>query len=147
MVMLEHPEGMLLCLHRSPDPDLDLDLTWLGLGSAVAVLSFRVASRAELVLWETRLAELGVQYSGPRQAAMLDDASRTGSLSPADGPTARLALVMAMEAPTVRNHGPQRGPKALLAHQVATLSGSMGTWDRPMAPVLRKPLSILVSQY
>jgi len=64
MVMLEHPEGMLLCLHRSPD----LSLAWHGLGSAAAVLGFRVASRADLVLWDERLAELGAQHSGPRQA-------------------------------------------------------------------------------
>lgn len=66
MVMLEHPEGMVLCLHQSPNPDLDL--TWFGLGNAVAVLGFRVASRADLVLWEKRLAELGIQHSGRRQA-------------------------------------------------------------------------------
>ena len=64
MVMLKHPEGMLLCLHRSPD----LSLAWHGLGSAAAVLGFRVASRADLMLWDERLAELGTQHSGPRQA-------------------------------------------------------------------------------
>jgi len=64
MVMLEHPEGMLLCLHQSPD----LSRAWHGPGSTVAVLSFRVASRAALVAWDKRLAELGAPHSGPRQA-------------------------------------------------------------------------------
>lgn len=64
MVLLEHPEGMLLCLHQSPDRVR----VWHGLASAVAVLSFRVASHADLMLWDNRLAELGVQHSGPRQA-------------------------------------------------------------------------------
>jgi catechol 2,3-dioxygenase-like lactoylglutathione lyase family enzyme len=64
MVMLEHPEGMLLCLHQSPD----LGRTWHSLGNAIAVLSFRVASRADLVAWDKRLAELGAQHSSPRQA-------------------------------------------------------------------------------
>jgi len=64
MVMLEHPEGMLLCLHQSPD----LGPAWHGLVCAVAVLSFRVASRADLVAWDKRLAELGAEHSGPRQA-------------------------------------------------------------------------------
>ena len=64
MVMLEHPEGMLLCLHHSPD----LGQAWHGLDSAVAVLSFRVASRADLVAWAKRLAELQTEHSGPRQA-------------------------------------------------------------------------------
>jgi len=52
MVMLERPEGMLLCLHHSPD----LGQAWHGLDSAVAVVSFRVASRADLVAWDRRLA-------------------------------------------------------------------------------------------
>jgi catechol 2,3-dioxygenase-like lactoylglutathione lyase family enzyme len=64
MVMLEHPEGMLLCLHQSPD----LGQAWCGLGSAVAVLSFRVASRADLMAWDKRLTELETEHSGPRQA-------------------------------------------------------------------------------
>jgi catechol 2,3-dioxygenase-like lactoylglutathione lyase family enzyme len=64
MVMLEHPEGMLLCLHHSPD----LDQAWHWLDSAVAVLSFRVASRAGLMTWDKRLAELETEHSGPRQA-------------------------------------------------------------------------------
>jgi len=64
MVMLEHPEGMLLCLHQSPG----LGRTWHRLGNAIAVLSFRVASRADLVAWDKRLAELGAQHSSPRQA-------------------------------------------------------------------------------
>jgi|SRR5271157_1466962 len=64
MVLLEHPEGMLLCLHKS----LDLGPAWYGLGSAVAVLSFRVANRADLVRWDKRLAELEAEHSGPRQA-------------------------------------------------------------------------------
>lgn len=34
----------------------------------MAVLSFRVASRAELMLWENRLADLGVEHSRPRPA-------------------------------------------------------------------------------
>ncbi len=66
MVLLEHPEGMLLCLHQPPDPDPGPAWQWLG--SAVAVLSFRVASRADLVLWDRRLAELGAEHSSPRQA-------------------------------------------------------------------------------
>jgi catechol 2,3-dioxygenase-like lactoylglutathione lyase family enzyme len=64
MIMLEHPAGMLLCL-RQPQ---DLSLGWHELGSAAAFLSFRVASRADLVLWDTRLDELGVEHSHPRQA-------------------------------------------------------------------------------
>ena len=64
MVMLEHPEGMLLCLRQPPD----LSPAWQGLGSAAAVLSFRVASRADLVLWDKRLTELGAKHSSPRQA-------------------------------------------------------------------------------
>ena len=64
MVLLEHPEGMLLCLHQPPDPGP----AWPGLGSAVAVLSFRVASRADLMRWDGRLTELGAEHSSPRQA-------------------------------------------------------------------------------
>ena len=64
MVLLEHPEGMLLCLHQPSDPSA----AWHGLGSAVAVLSFRVASRADLVLWDGRLTELGAEHSSPRPA-------------------------------------------------------------------------------
>jgi len=64
MVMLEHPKGMLLCLREPPD----LASAWHGLGSAVAVLSFRVASRADLVLWDKRLTELGAEHTSPRQA-------------------------------------------------------------------------------
>ena len=64
MVLLEHPEGMLLCLHQPPDPNP----AWQGMGSAVAALSFRVASRADLVLWDGRLTELGAEHSSPRQA-------------------------------------------------------------------------------
>lgn len=64
MVMLEHPAGILLYLHQPPD----LSPAWHWLGSAVAVLSFRVASRADLVLWDRRLAELGAEHSSPRQA-------------------------------------------------------------------------------
>ena len=59
MVMLEHPEGMLLCLHQSPEASPV---------SAVAVLSFCVADRADLELWEKRLTELGARHSSPRQA-------------------------------------------------------------------------------
>ena len=64
MVMLEHPEGMLLCLHQSPD----LGQAWRGLGSAVAVLSFRVASRADLMAWDKRLTDIETQHSSRRQA-------------------------------------------------------------------------------
>jgi glyoxylase I family protein len=64
MIMLKHPEGMLLCLRRLPG----LSPTSLAPESATAMLSFRVASRADLVLWDERLAELGVAHSGPRQA-------------------------------------------------------------------------------
>ena len=32
------------------------------------MLSFRVASRADLVAWDKRLAELETEHSGPRQA-------------------------------------------------------------------------------
>ena len=63
MVMLEHPEGMVLCLHQGSDPDP----AWHELASA-AVLSFRVADRADLELWDKRLAELAVEHSSPRQA-------------------------------------------------------------------------------
>ena len=64
MVLLEHPEGMLLCLHQPLDPSPP----WHGLGSAVAVLSFRVTSHAELVLRDGRLAEPGAGHSSPGQA-------------------------------------------------------------------------------
>jgi catechol 2,3-dioxygenase-like lactoylglutathione lyase family enzyme len=64
MVLLEHPEGMLLCLHQPLGPSP----AWHGLGSAVAMLSFRVASRADLVRWDGRLTELGAEHSSPRQA-------------------------------------------------------------------------------
>ena len=64
MALLEHPAGMLLCLHQLPSPGRE----WRGLDGAVAALSFRVASRADLVLWEGRLAELGAEHSSPRQA-------------------------------------------------------------------------------
>jgi len=53
MVMLEHPDGMLLCLHQAPDP------AWHEGARAVATLSFRVDSRADLLLWDKRLTELG----------------------------------------------------------------------------------------
>jgi hypothetical protein len=32
------------------------------------MLSFRVASRADLVRWDARLTELGAEHSSPRQA-------------------------------------------------------------------------------
>ena len=64
MVLLEHPDGMLLCLHQPPDPSP----AWQGLGSAVAVLSFRVASRADQMRWDGRLTELGAEHASPRQA-------------------------------------------------------------------------------
>jgi catechol 2,3-dioxygenase-like lactoylglutathione lyase family enzyme len=63
MVLLEHPAGILLCL-RPPG----LGPGWHKPGSAAAVLSFRVASRADLVLWDKRLAELGAEHSAPRPA-------------------------------------------------------------------------------
>jgi len=64
MILLEHPEGMLLCLHQPPDPSP----AWHELGSDVAVLSFRVGSRADLAVWNRRLAELDAEHSSPRQA-------------------------------------------------------------------------------
>jgi catechol 2,3-dioxygenase-like lactoylglutathione lyase family enzyme len=63
MVMLEHPEGMLLCLHQSPDPGP----AWHVLRGTAAI-SFRVASQADLMLWDNRLTELGAEHSSPRQA-------------------------------------------------------------------------------
>jgi catechol 2,3-dioxygenase-like lactoylglutathione lyase family enzyme len=63
-VMLEHPAGMLLSLHQSPD----LVPAWGGPGDRPAVLGFRVASHDDLVLWEKRLTELGAEHSGLRQA-------------------------------------------------------------------------------
>jgi len=59
MVMLEHSEGMLLCLHQSPEARP---------ASSVAALSFRVASRTDLEQWDKRLTEFGATHSGPRQA-------------------------------------------------------------------------------
>jgi catechol 2,3-dioxygenase-like lactoylglutathione lyase family enzyme len=64
MVMLEHPEGMLLCLHQVPD----LDPAWEERSGTGAVLGFRVASAAELALWDRRLTELGAEHSSPREA-------------------------------------------------------------------------------
>ena len=64
MVMLEHPEGILLCLHPSPD----LNPAWYELRHGPAVFGFRVASRADLALWDKRLTELGAEHSSPRQA-------------------------------------------------------------------------------
>ena len=63
-VMLEHPAGMLLALHASDD----LIPPWQGPGVGTAVLSFRVAGHADLVLWEQRLTELGAEHSSPREA-------------------------------------------------------------------------------
>ncbi|HUL24475.1 MAG TPA: VOC family protein [Streptosporangiaceae bacterium] len=63
-VILEHPAGMLLVLY--PSPDLIPAPSGHGLGTAA--LSFRVASQNELLLWENRLTELGIDHSGPRQA-------------------------------------------------------------------------------
>jgi catechol 2,3-dioxygenase-like lactoylglutathione lyase family enzyme len=59
-VLLEHPAGMLLWLHQSPD----LGPAW----RRSPVLGFRVASQDDLVRWEKRLTELGAEHSGPRQA-------------------------------------------------------------------------------
>lgn len=64
MVMLEHPEGMLLCLHQAPD----LDPVWHELQGTAAVLGFRVTSVADLALWDRRLTELGAEHSSPREA-------------------------------------------------------------------------------
>ena len=63
-VMLEHPAGMLLALHLSPD--LALAPPKRGLGTAA--LSFRVASQDDLLRWDKRLTELGIEHSGPRRA-------------------------------------------------------------------------------
>jgi len=77
MVMLEHPLGMRLCLHLAGH----LDPEWDGPGKAAAMLSFRVASQADLVRWDARLAELGIEHSSPRQAHLgwaLDVADPSG---------------------------------------------------------------------
>jgi catechol 2,3-dioxygenase-like lactoylglutathione lyase family enzyme len=63
-VMLEHPAGMLLALHRSPD----LVTAPSGRGLGAAALSFRVAGRSDLLRWDKRLTELGIEHSTPRQA-------------------------------------------------------------------------------
>jgi len=63
MIMLEHPEGMVLCLHTAPDPAPRREL-----GNSVALLSFRVASRADLTAWDRRLTGLGVEHSSPHPA-------------------------------------------------------------------------------
>jgi catechol 2,3-dioxygenase-like lactoylglutathione lyase family enzyme len=68
MIMLGHPEGMLLCLHQSPDTDSDSDSDSHRLEIAVPALSFRVASDADLELWDKRLTELGAEHSRPRPA-------------------------------------------------------------------------------
>lgn len=64
MIMLEHPGGMRLCLHLVQS----LDAEWSGQGKVAAVLSFRVASHADLLQWDEQLTELGIEHSSPRQA-------------------------------------------------------------------------------
>jgi len=61
-VMLQHPAGMLLALHLSPDQAPPRR----GLGAAA--LSFWVASQDDLLLWDNRLTELGIEHSSPRPA-------------------------------------------------------------------------------
>ena len=61
-VTLQHPAGMLLALHLSPDQAPPRR----GLGAAA--LSFWVASQDDLLLWDNRLTELGIEHSGPRPA-------------------------------------------------------------------------------
>jgi len=63
-LMLEHPAGMLLALHLAPD----LVPPPPGRGLGTAALSFRVGSQADLLLWDKRLTELGIEHSGPREA-------------------------------------------------------------------------------
>ncbi|HYB86676.1 MAG TPA: VOC family protein [Streptosporangiaceae bacterium] len=63
-VTLEHPAGMVLVVHRSPD----LVTRWYGSPGAPAVLGFRVGSRDDLTAWDKRLTELGAAHSGPRRA-------------------------------------------------------------------------------
>jgi hypothetical protein len=55
------------CQQAFEDQPPDPSPAWQGLGSAVAMLSFRAASRADLVCWDRRLTELGTEPS-PRQA-------------------------------------------------------------------------------
>lgn len=63
MIVLEHPEGMLLqlCLPTDLAPVAQPK-------DDAAVLSFRVASRDDLVAWAERLTQLEVDHSDPRQA-------------------------------------------------------------------------------
>jgi len=63
MIVLDHPEGMLLHLFRPADLAPATQPT-----DGAAVLSFRVASRDDLMAWAERLSDLEVSYSGPRQA-------------------------------------------------------------------------------
>jgi len=63
-VMLEHPAGMLLSVHQSPD----LVTRWYGSPGAPAALCFQVGSEDDLARWDQRLTELGAEHSGPRRA-------------------------------------------------------------------------------
>ena len=69
-VLLEHPAGIVLALHISDD----LIPSWTGPGVGTAVLSFRIASHGELVRWDKRLTDLGIEHSRPRQAHLPGDA-------------------------------------------------------------------------
>ena len=58
-VTLQHPAGMLLALHLSPDQAPPRR----GLGAAA--LSFWAASQDDLLLWDNRLTELGIDTQAP----------------------------------------------------------------------------------
>jgi catechol 2,3-dioxygenase-like lactoylglutathione lyase family enzyme len=63
MIVLDHPEGMVLQLCRPADLAPAAQAA-----EGAAALSFRVVSRDELLAWAERLTMLGVSFSGPRQA-------------------------------------------------------------------------------
>jgi catechol 2,3-dioxygenase-like lactoylglutathione lyase family enzyme len=58
MIVLEHRCGVLLYLRLAPGP----------IPAGGAAVSFLVNSRDDLIAWQLRLAELGVEHSGPRDA-------------------------------------------------------------------------------
>jgi catechol 2,3-dioxygenase-like lactoylglutathione lyase family enzyme len=62
MIVLEHQSGVLLCLRLAPGP--------IPAGSTTggAAVSFLVNSKDDLIAWQLRLTELGVEHSGPRNA-------------------------------------------------------------------------------
>jgi glyoxylase I family protein len=63
-VMLQHPTGIFLYLFRA---GLTGQAPGRGIGQP-AVLGFLVSGQPELVAWDQRLTELGIEHSGPRQA-------------------------------------------------------------------------------